>query len=73
MLDDDEADDDELLEDSFVQARFPIRLDLPEANSDSLDDAKEAIRREFRDSVKWKRLPQCQSSFRDRDRHCFHS
>ncbi|MEZ5944927.1 MAG: AAA domain-containing protein [Planctomycetaceae bacterium] len=60
MLDHDEADDDELLEDSFVQARFPIRLDLPEANSDSLDDAKEAIRREFRDSVKWKRL-RCRS------------
>ena len=45
-----------LIEGNFEVARFPIRLPLPEADASLLDDAKEAVRREFRDSVQWKRL-----------------
>lgn len=40
----------------FTQARFPIDLNLPSAESDLFEDARKAIRREFRDSAKWKRL-----------------
>ena len=40
----------------FVSARFPVTLNLPSADSKLLDDAQEAVKREFRDSVKWKRL-----------------
>lgn len=60
MSDNEDVDDGKPLEHSFEQARFPIRLDLPEADKTSLGDAQEAIRREFRDSVKWKRL-RCRS------------
>lgn len=56
---DDELEDDPL-EDSFELARFPIRLNLPDADEALFDDAKEAVRREYRDSVKWKRL-RCRS------------
>ena len=55
MLEDDDLDEDSL-EDGFEQARFPIRLNLPNADDGHLDEAKEAVRREYRDSVKWKRL-----------------
>lgn len=40
----------------FVPARFPVRLNLPSASPQRLVDAQEAVKREFRDSVKWKRL-----------------
>lgn len=60
MLDHDATDDGELPDESFVLARLPIRLLIPDADPDILDDAKEAVRREFRDSVKWKRL-RCRS------------
>ena len=49
-------DEVELPEDSFVLAQFPVQLNLPDADEDILDDAREAVRREFRDAVKWKRL-----------------
>ncbi len=60
MLDEKATIDDEKLEESFTQARFPIRLNLPEGSTAVLADAKEAVKREFRDSVKWKRL-RCRS------------
>lgn len=60
MLDHDETSDEKLPEQCFVKARFPVRLNLPDGSPGSLDDAKEAIRREYRDSVKWKRL-RCRS------------
>ncbi len=41
---------------SFQQARFPIELNLPDASDDFLEDARQAVRREFRESTKWKRL-----------------
>lgn len=44
------------IEDFFEQARFPIRLNLPQADYSLLEQAKEAVKREYRDSVKWKRL-----------------
>jgi superfamily I DNA/RNA helicase len=49
-------DEVELPEDSFVLAQFSVQLNLPDADEDILDDAREAVRREFRDAVKWKRL-----------------
>ncbi len=52
--------DGEVLDDNSEQARFPIRLNLPAGNASSLLDAQEAIRREFRDSVRWKRM-RCRS------------
>jgi len=47
-------------ESQFTQASFPIELNLPSADNQFLDDASRAIRREFRDSAKWKRL-RCRS------------
>ena len=47
-------------ESQFAQASFPIELNLPDADDQLLDDASRAIRREFRDSAKWKRL-RCRS------------
>jgi superfamily I DNA/RNA helicase len=43
----------------FKQARFPIHLELPPGSGEDLASAAEAIRREYRKSVSWKRL-QCQ-------------
>ncbi len=43
----------------FQQARFPIELDLPNCDG-FIEDARSAVRCEFRDSVKWKRL-QCRN------------
>ena len=60
MLDNDDAPNGDLSEDNFVQARFSICLNLPDGNSDNLEHAREAVRREYRDSVKWKRL-RCRS------------
>src|SRR5262249_37772323 len=39
-----------------VLARFPIRLNLPEGQQEHVNDAAEAVRREYRSSVRWKRL-----------------
>ena len=47
---------DDVAEEGSSQARFPIRLNLPHADAALLQDAAQAVRREFRDSVKWKRL-----------------
>ncbi|MFN8740319.1 MAG: AAA domain-containing protein [Pirellula sp.] len=47
---------DELIDDRFERARFPIQIELPAAPSTSLADAQLAIKREYRDSVKWKLL-----------------
>lgn len=51
---------DATLDPIFEQARIPIQLNLPEADPALLADAKLALRREFRDSAKWKRL-RCRS------------
>lgn len=40
----------------FVPARFSVNLNLPTGDSTLLAEAQEAVKREFRDSVKWKRL-----------------
>lgn len=42
--------------DEYRPARFPVNLNLPSGNLGLLSDAQEAVKREFRDSVKWKRL-----------------
>nr|MCU0720075.1 AAA family ATPase [Pirellula sp.] len=47
---------DELIDDRFDKARFPIQIDLPTAPNAYLADAQHAIKREYRDSVKWKLL-----------------
>lgn len=39
-----------------MTARFPVCLNLPEPQSKIVDDATEAIRKEYRSSVRWKRL-----------------
>lgn len=39
-----------------VSTRFPTRLNLPEPQSKFVDDATEAVRKEYRSSVRWKRL-----------------
>lgn len=43
-------------EPAFQQAGFLIELDLPCDDQSELETARRAIRREFRDSSKWKRL-----------------
>ncbi len=43
-------------ESEFVQARFPIELQLPEARDEDFESARKAIRQEYRDSSQWKRL-----------------
>ena len=53
----DRPDDDEL---DFVEARYPLQLDLPTGHVNSLADAGQAVMAEFRDSVKWKRM-RCRS------------
>ena len=40
----------------FSQARYPIRLSLPTGRDYSFEDARQAVKAEFRDSVKWKRM-----------------
>ncbi|MCO6453813.1 MAG: AAA family ATPase [Pirellulaceae bacterium] len=40
----------------FQHARFPVELGLPPADVFLFHDAKTAVRQEFRDSSKWKRL-----------------
>lgn len=37
-------------------ARFPVALDLPPGEQHLFDDAAEAVRQEYRNSVRWKRL-----------------
>lgn len=37
-------------------ARFPVRLNLPEGKQEFLGAAAEAVRQEYRNSVRWKRL-----------------
>ncbi len=44
----------------FAEARYPIRLSLPFGRAQSLEDAKQAVTAEYRDSVKWKRM-RCRS------------
>ncbi len=39
-----------------ILARFPINLNLPEGKQESFDSAAEAVRQEYRNSVRWKRL-----------------
>jgi len=39
-----------------VFARFPVGLNLPEPQSIFVDDATEAVRKEYRSSICWKRL-----------------
>ncbi len=41
---------------TFTPARFPVELGLPPADESLLKDAKTAVRQEFRDCSKWKRL-----------------
>ncbi len=40
----------------FELAAFDVALDLPDGGTASLSEAQTAIRREFQDSVKWKKL-----------------
>jgi hypothetical protein len=40
----------------FEQARFPIELNLPAGSDQNFEDARKAIRREYKDSSKWKQL-----------------
>lgn len=54
---DTEADDANVASDAdFKPARFSIELGLPTADESLLQDAKTAVRQEFRDCSKWKRL-----------------
>jgi superfamily I DNA/RNA helicase len=48
--------EEEDAEANFTQARFPTELNLPAGTDVNLDEARKAIRREYRDSSKWKRL-----------------
>ena len=51
----DETDAIERQIEEFTQARFTVQLNLP-PQSDCLESASRALRREYRDSAKWKRL-----------------
>lgn len=58
-------DESEVVEDyedpiEFTPASYSINLNLPDADDQLLTDASRAIRREYRDSAKWKRL-KCRS------------
>jgi hypothetical protein len=46
-------DEDEL---AYRQAKYPIELDFADPDPNDLVAARKAIRREFRDAAKWKRL-----------------
>ena len=61
--------EEELADFGFVSARFPVEFRLPEADRKLLNDAAVAVRQEFRDCSKWKRL-RCRkvSIFAERDR-----
>src|SRR4051812_11646690 len=48
----DQAEDDF----NYVPARFPVNLNLPAGSPSLLVEAQKSVKREFRDSVKWKRL-----------------
>ncbi|OYP33883.1 AAA domain-containing protein [Rhodopirellula sp. MGV] len=66
----DEDDSDWLAEDfEFEPARYASELDLPFGDPQKLADASAAVRQEYRDSSRWKRL-QCTkvSLFAERDR-----
>ncbi len=65
----DQDSEEELADFGFVPARFPVEFRLPEADRKLLDDAAVAVRQEFRDCSKWKRL-RCRkvSIFAERDR-----
>lgn len=70
MEDHDELEHDEATEVAeFQPARFPSDLDLPSGDEQQLKDAAAAVRQEFRDSSRWKRL-NCKkvSVFAERDR-----
>lgn len=41
---------------NYIPARYRVDLRLPTATESLLKDAQEAVKREYRDSVKWKRL-----------------
>ena len=49
-------EDSEDAEADYNQARFRIELKFPETSHEHLDAARKAIRREYRDASKWKRL-----------------
>jgi len=65
----DQDSDEDLADFGFVPARFPVEFSLPEADTKLLGDAAVAVRQEFRDCSKWKRL-RCRkvSIFAERDR-----
>ena len=48
--------EDELANVGLIPARFPVEFGLPDADRKLLDDAAVAVRQEFRDCSKWKRL-----------------
>ena len=60
MTETDDLNNETVANNSVEPARFLIRLALPEPQKSSLSDASEAVRREYRDSVKWKRM-RCRS------------
>ncbi|WP_442508491.1 AAA domain-containing protein [Novipirellula sp. SH528] len=68
-FDESESDDDAMQDKLFRPARFVSELDLPSSDDPLLKDAATAIRQEFRDCSKWKRL-RCRrvSIFAERDR-----
>ena len=65
----DQDSDEEPAHFEFEPARFLVEFRLPEADAKLLDDAAVAVRQEFRDCSKWKRL-RCRkvSIFAERDR-----
>ena len=63
----DDSEDNQFAE--FQPARFPSKLHLPAGDDELLKDAAAAVRQEYRDCSKWKRL-RCRkvSIFAERDR-----
>lgn len=49
-------DEGEVADADYNQARFPIEHSFPETGYEKFDEARKAIRREYRDASKWKRL-----------------
>lgn len=72
-MDDEIGDDDERQDEAnavdFTPARYRVELNLPPGDTELLRDAGKAVRQEFRDCSKWKRL-RCHkvSIFSERDR-----